>query len=157
MGPKYKYESKSLPLLPPPPLTHPTGMGWEGGRGSSAPSFSVWWSTEQLHKCHRKEHFDPRLCVVCPQGNIPALLPAEGRCPPFPRLDLVSEQMEGKGQGLASPLREQSHSSVTSLQCHKQNTDTSGKAWSKAAALRGKEHLPKTATLGPHPQLSVEL
>lgn len=33
--------------------------------------------------------------------------------------------------------------------------DTAGKAWSKGAALRGKEHLPKTATLGP--QLSREL
>lgn len=88
-------------------------MGWEGGRGSSAPSFSVWWSTEQLHKCHRKEHFDPRLGVVCPPGKYPCSAPSSGLVPTSPQagFSVGAKGREGRGVGTA-PVRAESR------QCH---------------------------------------
>lgn len=79
MGPKYKYESKSLPLLLLLPLLILQGWVGRGKRQlcSILPSVVEHRTTAQVSQPEsRKEHFDPTLCVVCPQGKYPCSAPS---------------------------------------------------------------------------------
>lgn len=100
MGPKYKYESKPLPLLLLLPLLILPGWGGKGEEAALLHPF-VYGAQNNCTSVTGREHFDPRLSVS-PRGR--SLLCSQGRCPPLPRLDLVSKEKEGKGEALASSL-----------------------------------------------------
>lgn len=106
-------------------------------------------------QCHSPSTLIPDFASSVSQGNIPALLPAQGRCQPLPRLDLVPGQKEGKGEGLASRgWHRPCESRVTAASPPCSATNKHGHSW-QSLEQRGSSGRERAAVLGPYPQLRV--